>query len=147
QDCVEYLGHVIGSQGSRPGDRNVEKIKNFPACKDVSELKSFLGLTGFFRKFTPNYAMIAADLIKLTRKGARFVWGEDQQIAFDKLKAIQCSKPVLAFPDREKFQILTVDGSMSGLGCVLTQVDPSDVIDRKHEQFYRLLLGLLQRPI
>ncbi|CEP07422.1 hypothetical protein, partial, partial [Parasitella parasitica] len=134
QDCVEYLGHIIGSKRARPGDRNIEKIKNFPACQDVSQLKSFLGLTGFFRKFTPNYAVVAADLVKLTRKGVRFVWGKEQQEAFDKLKQIQCSKPVLAFPDREKFQILTVDGSSSGLGCVLTQVAKENIETRKEEQ-------------
>lgn len=76
QEAVEYLGHVIGKQGASPGNRNVEKIKLFPICQDVSQLKSFLGLTGFFRKFTPGYATIAADLVKLTRKGARFVWGD-----------------------------------------------------------------------
>ena len=134
QESVEYLGHIISSEGSKPGDRNVEKIKSFPPCQNVSELKSFLGLTGFFRKFTPNYATIAKDLICLTRKGAKFIWGQGQQQAFDLLKQIQCSGPVLAFPDRDKVQVLSVDGSLSGLGCVLTQVDQFNEQDRSNEQ-------------
>ncbi|KAK4512302.1 3-keto-steroid reductase [Mucor velutinosus] len=134
QESVEYLGHIISSEGSRPGDRNVEKIKSFPPCQNVSELKSFLGLTGFFRKFTPNYATIAKELVSLTRKGVKFVWGPEQQQAFETLKQIQCSNPVLAFPDRHKVQILSVDGSLSGLGCVLTQVDQFNEHDRSNEQ-------------
>ncbi|KAG1122096.1 hypothetical protein G6F42_011800 [Rhizopus arrhizus] len=134
QEAVEYLGHIISKEGARPGDRNVEKIKSFPECKNVSELKSFLGLTGFFRKFTPNYASIAKDLVALTRKGVKFVWGQEQQEAFNLLKQIQCSQPVLSFPDRNMVQVLSVDGSLSGLGCVLTQVKEFDENNRGNEQ-------------
>lgn len=136
QDSVEYLGHIISSAGSKPGERNLGKIKSFPPCRNVSELKSFLGLTGVFRKFTPNYAAIAKDLLAMTRKGVKFVWGSEQQKkTFDILKQIQYSDPVLAFPDRNQIQVLlSVDGSPSGLGCVLTQTWEFNGNDRSDER-------------
>jgi hypothetical protein len=123
QDSVEYLGHQIGRQGTTPGERNIEKIKNFPSCTDVAAVKSWLGLTGFFRKYVPGYGSIVACLTKLTRKGVPFVWGDEQEEAFRKLKKALCTAPILVLPDREKVQVLSVDASHLGLGAVLSQVD------------------------
>lgn len=97
QESVEYLGHVIGRNGTSPSERNVEKVKNFPACSDVSELKSFLGLSSFMRKYMPNYSSEVACLTKLTRKGVPFVWDSEQVAAFNKVKEMLCSAPVLAY--------------------------------------------------
>lgn len=123
KDSVEYLGHQIGRNGTTPGERNVAKVLNFPPCTSVSEVKSFLGLGSFMRKYMPNYSSEVASLTKLTRKGAKFEWGEEQQEAFDKVKNMLCSAPVLAYPDKNKVQVLSVDASTHGLGAVLSQVD------------------------
>lgn len=123
QESVEYLGHIIGKNGTSPSERNVEKVKNFPDCANASELKSFLGLSSFMRKYMPNYSSEVACLTKLTRKGVPFVWGPEQVAAFNKVKEMLCSAPVLAYPDKNKVQVLSVDASHEGFGAVLTQVD------------------------
>lgn len=128
QDSVEYLGHRIGKQGSHPGERNVEKIKNFPSCTDVSSVKSFLGMTGFFRKYIRGYSEIVACLTKLTRKGVPFIWGDEQETAFLTLKKALCTAPILVFPDRNKVQVLSCDASNLALGAILSQVDSWDTM-------------------
>jgi hypothetical protein len=123
EDSVEYLGHILGAAGSSPCDRNIIKLKAFPPPRNVSEVRSFLGLSGYYRKYVQGYASIAAPLIKLTRKGTTFNWSETEQVAFEKLKNCLTSAPVLTYPDRNKVQVLSVDASNIGLGAVLSQVD------------------------
>jgi hypothetical protein len=123
QESVEYLGHIIGRQGTSPGERNIQKIKTFPSCTDVAAVKSWLGLTGFFRKYVPGYGSLVACLTRLTRKGVPFIWGDEEETAFLKLKTALCTAPILVLPDREKVQVLSVDASHLGLGAVLSQCD------------------------
>jgi hypothetical protein len=123
EPSVEYLGHILGAAGSSPCERNIEKIKVFPAPLNVSEVRSFHGLSGYYRKYVPGYATVAAPLTRLTRKNTTFKWCQDEQEAFENLKIALISAPILTYPDRNKVQVLSVDASNIGLGAVLSQVD------------------------
>lgn len=128
---VEYLGHVISSEGLLPNQRNTEKILNMPEPKSVKDVKVWLGTTGYYRRHIKGYAQIARPLTKLLRKDSVFTWGEEQQSAFDALKKALISPPVLSYPDRNQVQILTTDASTHGLGAVLSQSPTGDAKDER----------------
>ena len=88
-------------------------------------MRSFLGLAGYYRRFIPNFATIAAPLVRLTKKGKQFCSGDKQQVAFTHLKELLCTAPVLAYPHLDAPFILQTDASDLGLGAVLTQSDNS----------------------
>jgi len=118
---VTFLGHKISESGVEPDNRKVEAIENFPQPNTVKQLKSFLGLAGYYRRFVPHFSKIAAPLHKLLKKDAKFAWGEDQEIAFCTLKQKLVSKPILQYPDFSEEFILTTDASNDGAGAVLSQ--------------------------
>ena len=91
----------------------------------MEELRSFLGLAGYYRRFIPRFATIASPLTELTKKGVKFVWTENTESAFQHLKTCLCSAPILAYPNFDKPFILQTDASDVGLGAVLTQLDKS----------------------
>lgn len=128
---VEYLGHIVSAEGLRPGARNVEKLLAMRKPNNTSDVRSFLGMTGYFRRFIPDYATVAEPLTKLLKKEATFVWEEEQALAFEKLKVVLTSPPILAFPDSDKLQILTTDASGRGIGAVLSQVQDEDSNDEQ----------------
>jgi hypothetical protein len=92
---VIFLGHKISEQRVEPDDRKVEAIKNFPNPKTAKQLKSFLGLAGYYRRFIPQFSKIATPLHKLLKKDAKYVWEEDQEAAFRTLKHKLMSQPIL----------------------------------------------------
>jgi hypothetical protein len=118
---VTFLGHKISESGVEPDNCKVEAIENFPQPSTVKQLKSFLGLAGYYRRFVPHFSKIAAPLHKLLKKYAKFAWGEDQEIAFRTLKRKLVSKPILQYPDFSEEFILTTDTSNDGAGAVLSQ--------------------------
>lgn len=120
---LEFLGHRLGRGLRSPTSANTEKITKAPAPKTKKQVRAFLGLTGYYRNFIPNYATIAAPLTDLTRKGTPDVvpWGEMQQRAFVLLKAALASSPILQLPDLEKEYTLRTDASDTGLGAILMQ--------------------------
>ncbi|KAG1045094.1 hypothetical protein G6F43_011344 [Rhizopus delemar] len=120
---VEYLGHLITGDGVLPSDYNIDKVKKFSVPANVDEVRSFLGLTGYYRKYVPNYASVAEPLTRLTKKKVSFSWGAEQQAAFDHFLVALTRAPILVYPDRQKVQVLSVDASGKGLGAVLSQVD------------------------
>ncbi|KAJ9536301.1 hypothetical protein OSB04_un000510 [Centaurea solstitialis] len=118
---VAFLGHIISSEGIKVDPAKVESISNWPKPKNVSEVRSFLGLAGYYRRFVENFSKIALPLTRLLRKGVKFVWGEDQEKSFEELRKRLITTPILALPSgSEGFQIYS-DASKSGLGCVLMQ--------------------------
>ncbi|XP_036339767.1 uncharacterized protein K02A2.6-like [Rhagoletis pomonella] len=94
---IDHLGHIINENGIKPGKRKVAAIENFPPPKNVTEVRRFLGLAGFFRKFVPNFSLIAKAITRLLHKSEQnnFVWGEMQQQAFLNLIQQLCSEPLL----------------------------------------------------
>ena len=120
---VQFLGHHVGDGMLGLDGDNLDKIKEAPRPKTKKELRSFLGLIGYYRDFVPNYAAVAAPLTDLTKKGVPNVisWGEAQENAYVVLKNVLCSEPVLRLPDHRRPYVLRTDASDHGLGAVLMQ--------------------------
>jgi hypothetical protein len=118
---VTFPGHILSEHGAEPDARKIECIKNFPTPKTAKQFKSFLGLTGYYRKFVPQFSKIAAPLHKFLKKDAKYLWEENQKIAFHTLKQKLMSRPILQYPDFSREFILTTDASNDGTGAVLSQ--------------------------
>uniref|UniRef100_A0A1X7U211 RNA-directed DNA polymerase n=1 Tax=Amphimedon queenslandica TaxID=400682 RepID=A0A1X7U211_AMPQE len=120
---VLYLGHKIGGGRVKPEESKVKAVKQYPVPKTKTEVRSFLGLVGYYRKFIPQFSSIAAPLSDLTKKNVKtFVWTEECQASFQLLKKMLCGSPVLRTPDIRKEMILQTDASNRGLGAVLSQI-------------------------
>jgi hypothetical protein len=118
---IEYLGHTIDQHGYRPSHSHSAVIENYPQPRSTAELHRFVGLTGYFRSFVPNYAELVAPLNGLLRKEAKFEWGEAQAAAFDQLKLQLVSRPILRPPDYEAPFHLFCDASSLAMGAALMQ--------------------------
>ena len=120
-DNLEFLGFEVSAEGVKPGSRKTRAVDDFPAPKSLREVQQFLGLTGFFRRFVKNYSIIATPLSKLLRNEESFVWGPDQEAAFDRLKRALVSTPVLMlYGDDLDIPIeIHTDASALGLGGIL----------------------------
>ncbi|GET59962.1 enzymatic polyprotein, putative [Rhizophagus irregularis DAOM 181602=DAOM 197198] len=120
---IEFLGHIVGNDGLRPDDKKIEKIKEMKAPTTVKEVRSFLGLCSYYRKFVKNFSKIARPISDLRKKGIPFIWRREQQEAFEKLKEKLIQYPILQHPDWKKEFLLITDASGKGLGAVLSQKD------------------------
>ncbi|GJT27613.1 putative reverse transcriptase domain-containing protein [Tanacetum coccineum] len=118
---VQFLGHVINGNEIHVDPSKIEVVKNWKAPRTLTEVRSFLGLAGYYRRFIENFSKIAKSLTILTQKSKTFEWGEEQELAFQTLKDKLCNAPVLALPDRPKDFVVYCDTSRIGLGCVLMQ--------------------------
>jgi hypothetical protein len=120
---VEFLGHVVGKGVIKPRPNKVEAVHNAKRPETKTQLRSFLGLVGYYRKFIPNFASVACPLTDKTRKGEsnKIKWEESQEQAFQTLKKRVTSAPILHLPDLSKTFILRSDASEKGLGAVLLQ--------------------------
>ncbi|KAK8779234.1 hypothetical protein V5799_019427 [Amblyomma americanum] len=125
---VEYLSFVIGEGGVRPGTDKVRAIDEFSVPKDLHEVKRFLGLTSFFRRFVPRYAALSEPLSRLTRKGEAFHWDQDQEDAFQALKSALTSHPVLQLYSPKARTEVHTDACANGLAGILLQADENDVL-------------------
>nr|KYP61848.1 Retrovirus-related Pol polyprotein from transposon 297 family [Cajanus cajan] len=117
---VEYLGHTLSGDGVAMDNSKLAAVKNWVQPKNIKQSRGFMGLTGYYRRFVKNYAMLAAPLIDLLKKDA-FKWTEEDTLAFDKLKEAMISAPVLALPNFKEIFILETDASGTGIGSVLSQ--------------------------
>ncbi|KAA3460519.1 DNA/RNA polymerases superfamily protein [Gossypium australe] len=118
---VTFLGHVVSAEGIRVDPRKIEAVLDWKPPRSVAEIRSFLGLAGYYRRFVEGFSLIAAPMTKLLRKEVPFVWTEKQQESFDKLKKILTEAPVLIQPEAGKEFTVYCDASHTGLGCVLMQ--------------------------
>ena len=118
---VEFLGHLVTPLGVQTDPAKVAKVVDWPRPTGVDEVRAFLGLCGYYRRFVDGFAGIAAPLHSLTRAGRVFEWTERCTVAFGKLKELLTSAPVLAYPDFQHPFVLDVDASGIGLGAVLSQ--------------------------
>jgi hypothetical protein len=119
---ILYLGYILSQEGTEASEDKIKAIQLYPTPKSVKDLRAFLGLSSFYRRFVPHFADIAKLLTQLTRKDQTWQWTQECQKAFEELKGKLSYPPVLAFPDLSKPFILATDASQVGLGAVLSQV-------------------------
>ena len=120
---VAFLGHVISAEGVSVDPQKIEVVVSWKPPKNVSEVKSFLRLAGYYRKFVQRFSGIVAPLTKLIRKDVKYDWVNVFQQSFEELKGILTSSPVLALPNGRDGFVVYSDASRQGLGCVLMQND------------------------
>ena len=136
---VKYLGHIVGQGQVRPLDAKIQTIVKYPIPTSRKELARFLGMAGYYRNFCLNFSEIAAPLTNLLSKKVKFVWTDDCQMAFDKVKLLLQKSPVLKSPDYEKPFKLIIDSSDVGTGSVLVQ-EASDGLDHPVSYFSKKFL-------
>ena len=122
-NSVDFLGHRLEQGMIGLHQDNVEKIKDAPRPSTKKQVRSFMGLAGYYRDFIPNFAAIAAPLSDLTRKGQpnKVEWSEAQEKAYQTIKSYLTSEPILRLPDPAKTYFLRTDASNNGIGAVLMQ--------------------------
>ena len=127
---IHYLGHLISDKGIQPLPEKLDTIRNMPRPWTPKEIKQFLGLTGYYRKFVPHFSEISRPLAKLTAKDMQFEWTPQCQFSFEMLKDALMSAPILKYPDTEKPYTIFTDASKYGWAGVLTQ-EHTSVINGK----------------
>lgn len=123
QTRIEFLVHIIENSTTRPTERKTNAVTKFPQPRNVKDVQSFLGLTGYFRKFVYNYSRIARPLSDLLKANTPFVFDEPQKFAFEQLKAILSTRPVLNLYRENADTELHTDASILGYGAILMQRD------------------------
>ncbi|MCO5561295.1 hypothetical protein L7F22_014916 [Adiantum nelumboides] len=118
---IQYLGHIISKSGIRMDPSKLEVIKEWPNPRNLHELRSFIGMCAYYRRFIEKFSLIAGPLHDLTKKNVKYVWTEGKQEAFDKLKQKLTSQPVLVLPDLSKPFEVQCDACGDCLGAVLLQ--------------------------
>ena len=118
---VSFLGHIVSEEGIRVDPKKIEVVVEWKPPRNVTEVRSFLGLAGYYRRFVKGFSMIAAPMTRLLQKNVKFEWSEKCQRSFEKLKAFLTEAPVLTQPTCGKEYVIYSDASLNGLGCVLMQ--------------------------
>ncbi|CAG8695952.1 7919_t:CDS:1, partial [Ambispora gerdemannii] len=123
KEQLEFLGHIITRNGIRPDPTKVKKVKEFPQPTNITELRGFLGLVSYNRRFIQGFSNIAEPMHRLLKKDQHYEWKEEHEKAFQNLKEKLIDAPVLLYPDYKKKFILATDASKLGLGVILSQLD------------------------
>ena len=118
---VSFLGHIVFVEGIIVDLAKIEIIVSWKAPRNVTEVRNFLGLAGYYRRFVKGFSVIFSSLTKLLRKGVKFDWNDKCQISFERLKKILVEAPVLTQPTSGREYAMYSDSSRIGLGCVLMQ--------------------------
>ncbi|GJU11344.1 putative reverse transcriptase domain-containing protein [Tanacetum coccineum] len=118
-ESVQFLGHVINSKGVHMDSAKVEAIQNWSASTTRKEVRQFLGLAGYYRRFIEGFSLISKPLTKLTEKNKKYEWGTEEVEAFQTLKQKLCSAPILALPKGTENFVVYCDASHKGFGAVL----------------------------
>lgn len=123
---IKYLGYIVGNGCLKTDPDKIRAIVDFPRPKTIRQLRSFLGLTGWYQRFIENYSAISAPLTNIKGKTEKFIWSEEAQKAFDHLKVRLTSAPILSHPDFGRPFVIQCDASATGVGSVLFQVDDNN---------------------
>ncbi|KAJ9558183.1 hypothetical protein OSB04_012797 [Centaurea solstitialis] len=118
---VQFLGHIVTQEGIKVDPAKIEAIKDWESPKSPSEVRSFLGLAGYYRRFIEHFSAIATPLTALTKKDVKFEWTSTCEYAFNNLKGKLTSAPILTLPNGTDGFVVYCDASKLGLGCVLMQ--------------------------
>jgi hypothetical protein len=118
---IDYLGYEISAKGVRPGKKKILSVANFPRPENVHNVRQFLGLAGYFRKFVRNFAQVSFPLSKLLKKDTAWEWSDSQEQAFEALKSKLVERPVLSIYDPAAETELHTDASRLGVGGILLQ--------------------------
>ncbi|GJR46749.1 putative reverse transcriptase domain-containing protein [Tanacetum coccineum] len=118
---MQFLGHLIDSQGLHVDPAKIEAVKNWTSPTRPTEVRQFLGLAGYYQRFIKGFSKIAKPLTKLTLKNKNYIWGKEQESAFQLLKQKLCEAPILALPEGNDDFVVYCDASLQGLGAVLMQ--------------------------
>ncbi|XP_047025498.1 uncharacterized protein LOC124634121, partial [Helicoverpa zea] len=118
---VAYLGHLINNDGVQPNPEKIKAITEFPIPKSPKDIKSFLGLVSYYRRFIPDFSKLAKPLTSLLKKDASFKWHNEQQLAFETLQNKLTTSPILAYPDFSQPFLLTCDASNFAISAILSQ--------------------------
>ena len=121
REKVKYLGHYISAEGVQVNPKTISAIKDYPIPTNVTQVRAFLGLAGYYRRYCRGFAKIARPLHYLLKQDVQFEWKEEQQQAFDTLKEMLSSAPLLAYPRADIPYILYTDASREAVGYVLSQ--------------------------
>lgn len=121
KQSTTFLGHIITNEGVKPDENKIKAVRDFPTPTCTKELKSFLGLAGYYRRFISDFAKIAKPLNNLFKDGVEYKWEEPQDLAFQKIKETLISEPILQYPQFDKEFMIITDASQEALGAVLSQ--------------------------
>ncbi|GJR41675.1 putative reverse transcriptase domain-containing protein [Tanacetum coccineum] len=127
-DSVQFLSHVIDSSGVHVDPAKIEAIKNWAAPTTPTEVRQFLGLAGYYQRFIKEFSLISKPLTKLTQKNKPYVWGDDEEEAFQTLKLKLCSAPILSLPEGSEDFVVYCDASLKGFGAILMQQEKGDCV-------------------
>lgn len=126
KDEIPFLGHIVSRTGIHTDPEKLKVIKEFPEPKDLTQLRGFIALASYYRKFVKNFSSIVEPLNRLLKKNVPYVWSKDQQSSFERLKTCLTSPPILAYPDFGKPFIVYTDASTFALGAILSQKDENN---------------------
>ena len=123
KESVKFLGHIIGHNEIGVDKAKIAAVERMAAPTNIHEIRRFMGLCNYFRKFVPDFSHVAEPIHRLTHKAAPFIWGPDQQQAFATLRGLLVQAPVLRMPDFARRFIIATDASDVAIGAVLLQED------------------------
>ncbi|GKB32248.1 putative reverse transcriptase domain-containing protein [Tanacetum coccineum] len=135
---VQFLGHVIDSHGIHVGPAKIEAVKNWASPTTPTEIRQFLGLTGYYQRFIKDFSKIAKSLTELTQKN-KYIWGENQESSFHLVKQKLCEAPILALPEGNNDFVIYCDASHRGLGAILQHILDQKELNIRQRRWLELL--------
>ncbi len=121
RDRVPFLGNYVSREGVEVDPMKTAAVQDWPTPRTVKDIRAFLGLASYYRRYIPNFASVATPLTDLTKKDVELIWDDDCEHAFQALKKALVQPPVLAYPTRDGHFVLSMDASDTGMGAVLEQ--------------------------
>ncbi|MCO5549888.1 hypothetical protein L7F22_003362 [Adiantum nelumboides] len=144
---IQYLGHIISKNGIRMDPAKLEVIKDWPNPRNLHEVRSFIGMCVYYRRFIEKFSLIAGPLHDLTKKNVKYVWTEKRQQAFDTLKQKLISQPVLSLPDLSKPFEVQCDACGDCLGAVLLQEGHAIAYESRRLGSDEQILGIYEKEL